>query len=98
MRWLQYLPEHWKQRVRELALQQSEGRFQSLGATAFTNQTVGVRFPDGSDARFRNAFFLIDKTSEEALVLTEHCGYHIFPLEELQIEVLDKSSSVQKET
>ena len=89
MNWLDYLPEYWQQRVRQLALQQSGGKYDTLGASAFSNQHVIITFPDGSSAHFRHAFYLREEARNEVLVLTEHCGYHVFPLEGLVLEVLD---------
>ena len=43
-------------------------------------------FPDGSQAQFLYAFAIQDPDHREIAVFTEHCGYHIFPLTDTEIE------------
>ena len=73
------LPERWRKRVTELALSQSKGKYRSLGAGVFADQSLRLSFPDGSTAFFRYAFALRNDEAGELAVFTEHCGYHIFP-------------------
>lgn len=80
------LPEHWKNRVAELARELSDGRYERLGAEAFKQEAVRVRFPDGSSALFLYAFALTDEERRELAVFTEHCGYHVFPLEDTTVD------------
>jgi hypothetical protein len=48
-----------------------------------------MEFPDGSSAFFHYAFYLKDETLGEVAVFTEHCGYHIFPLYDTRLELID---------
>jgi|SRR6516164_12960 hypothetical protein len=62
----------------------------TLNASDFaTSSVVCVRFSNGSYALFRHAFFINAPDWKEVAVFTEHCGYHIFPLVDLQIERLE---------
>jgi len=87
------LPERWRARVIDHAKNLSGGKYQSLGASAFRNQSVRLRFSDGSAAEFRYAFYFEDHESEEVAVLTEHCGYHIFPMVDTTVEVIEMQPS-----
>lgn len=80
------LPDHWKNRAADLARELSDGRYSTLGAEAFKQQAVRLRFPDGSAALFLYAFVLTDATRGELAVFTEHCGYHVFPLEDTAVD------------
>ena len=51
-------------------------------------QSVLIRFPDGSHVLFRFAFAIEDGASGEVAVFTEHCGCHVFPLVDAEVEVL----------
>lgn len=72
------LPENWKNTLKEYALAISNGKYDSLGATAFPHQKIRIDFEDDSFAVFRYAFYLKDEKEDEIAVFTEHCGYHIF--------------------
>jgi hypothetical protein len=67
----------------------SDGKYSSLGVNAFSNKHLRLKFADDSTAFFRYAFALIDEDEEEVAVFTEHCGYHVFPLVDTTIEVLE---------
>jgi hypothetical protein len=54
-----------------------------------TSSVVSIGFPDGSYALFRYAFFIAAQEWKDVTVFTEHCGYHIFPIADLQIEQLE---------
>lgn len=78
------LPSQWRSVIERRVVERSGGRFKTLGAADFPpGQTVDIRFPDGSVATFRNAFFVVDERRQELGVFTEHCGHHIFPLGDL---------------
>ena len=83
------LPERWRTRLTNHALTVSNGKFSTLGVSAFGNRHVRLQFADGSTAFFRYAFTLSDDEAEEIAVFTEHCGYHIFPLVDTSIEVFE---------
>ena len=87
------LPERWKQRVVEHALEESGGRWRTLSASSFSSKTVAVlRFDDGSTAKFNYPLLLQD--DEEICLLTEHCGYHIFTKEGATISLEPQKQSV----
>jgi hypothetical protein len=52
------------------------------------SQSVLVCFPDGSHFHFRYAFVIEDKMVGEVAVFTEHCGYHVFPVGDGELELL----------
>jgi hypothetical protein len=87
------LPERWRLRVVEHAKSSSGGRYRSLGVSAFRNQSVRLTFPDRSTAVFRYAFYFEDEEAQEIAVFTEHCGYHVFPLVDTVVEVIDDQLS-----
>jgi hypothetical protein len=93
--WHKSLPKHWQRRVTDLALKNSNGQYQDLSASAFRG-LVRLRFPDGSTASFEHAFFLVDDERQELLLLSEHCGYHIFPLDGLQYTCSEGTTSTTK--
>src|SRR5215470_2708775 len=87
------LPERWIGRLQrytdeKYGLDYAHGG--TLNASDFAaSSLVSVGFPDGSYALFRHAFFITAPDWKEVVVFTEHCGYHIFPLVDLQIEQLE---------
>ncbi len=81
----QVVPEVWRSHIRK-HLREDRDR---LSAGDFrSDQSVIIRFPDGSHVLFRYAFALKDELAGEVAVFTEHCGYHVFPLGEAEVEVL----------
>lgn len=87
------LPLRWKERIERFTDERYGSDYKhrgSLGADNFPRDScVSVRFPDGSEAKFRYAFFIQAPEWQEVAVFTEHCGYHIFPLIDLRIEQVD---------
>ena len=81
------LSEYWMQRLEQFVLEKSGGKSRRPSATDFSH-AVELKFPDGSLARFRFAFHLLDAERNEVAVFTEHCGYHIFPAESVEISTL----------
>jgi hypothetical protein len=79
------LPQHWKDWIKSYALKVSKGKYENLGAGTF-KRNVKIIFPDDSYCSFNGAFFVEDEEKNELLVVTEHCGYHVFPLYHLKIE------------
>jgi hypothetical protein len=55
--------------------------------------SVVIRFPDGSHVQFRHAFAVPDEAGREVAVFTEHCGYHVFPVGEAEVEVVQSVGS-----
>lgn len=82
-----YLPQHWRDWLREFSLSRSGGKYSSLDASLFQSK-VRLLFVDGSQAFFDFAFYAKDSPREEIAVFTEHCGYHVFSSRGLQVEQL----------
>jgi hypothetical protein len=81
------IPAYWREQVRR-HIQETwgEDRDYLLAHDFPVGQSVRAVFPDGSEFLFRYAFYLADTSSREVAVFTEHCGYHYFPLVDVQIE------------
>jgi hypothetical protein len=58
-----------------------------LSAGDFRSHVL-LRFPDGSFVFLRYAFYLLDREADQVTVFSEHCGYHVFPLGEVELELL----------
>jgi hypothetical protein len=59
---------------------------QGLASTDFPSSSqIELEFPDASKVVFQSAFFLENTSRELIAVFTEHCGYHVFPIQDLQI-------------
>jgi hypothetical protein len=85
------IPQGFEQLVRDHVLQASGDDREYLSAYEFPNgQSVAVWFPDGSYCYFEHAFFIKDGVRQLVAVFTEHCGYHVFPLQELRIATLTR--------
>jgi hypothetical protein len=83
------VPEAWKPRLRQYLREQRGEDREHLSASDFPpDRSVFIRFPDGSHAVFRFAFAIADEASGEVAVFTEHCGYHVFPSGEAEVETL----------
>jgi hypothetical protein len=81
------VPEHWKQLLRQYVREKCGEERDHLSSADFpADQCVHLSFPDGSHALFRYAFVVKDSVSGEVAVFTEHCGYHVFPLGDAEIE------------
>ena len=86
---LPVVPDGWKPRLRAYLRARYGDDRDHLSACDFpSSQSVVLRFPDGSQALFRYAFALTDEGRSEAAVFTEHCGYHVFPLGDAELEVV----------
>ena len=83
------LPERWAKRLREYLRERGSERNHLSVPDFGDNQHLKVNFPDGSFAFFQCAFYLLDRELNEVAVFTEHCGYHIFPQEGTQLELLE---------
>ncbi len=83
------VPEVWKLRLKLYLRERHGDDREHLSASDFApRQSVLIRFPDGSHALFRSAFAIKDEPSGEVAVFTEHCGYHVFPVREAEVEIL----------
>ncbi len=83
------VPEAWKPRLKQYLRERHGADRECLSAGDFPpGQIVLIRFPDGSHALFRFAFAVTDEAVGEVAVFTEHCGYHVFPAGEAEVETL----------
>src|SRR5262245_50976578 len=81
--------DDWKPRLRAYLRERHGHDRDRLSAGDFAcGQSVIIRFPDGSHALFRYAFAIVDDLGQEVAVFTEHCGYHVFPLVDAELEVV----------
>ena len=85
---MQHVPDRWQTQLDTYIRENTSGEHRDLGAVDFRHN-VSIRLTDGSYAMFRHAFYLWDRDINENAVLTEHCGYHFFPLYDTEIELLD---------
>ncbi len=85
---MHHVPDRWHSQLDSYVRENTSGEHRALSAVSFQNH-VAIRLADGSHAFFRHAFYLVDRDLDEIAVFTEHCGYHIFPLFDAQIELLD---------
>ena len=60
--------------------------------TFLTHQYI-FKFGDGSAVNFRFAFFIKALELREVAVFTEHCGYHVFELDGIEIQQVEPSQS-----
>lgn len=88
------LPQRWQLRLQNY-LQEIGSEYKELTVDAFKHD-LRIIFADGSNAFFRYAFYWIDKESKEIAVFTEHCGYHIFFLEEAKLETITYNGKIIK--
>ncbi len=87
------VPDAWKPRLRQYLRERRGEDRERLSAGDFPpGQSVLIRFPDGSHALFRFAFAIADEAAGEVAVFTEHCGYHIFPTGDAEVETLQSVS------
>ncbi|WP_435005637.1 hypothetical protein P12x_003452 [Tundrisphaera lichenicola] len=83
------VPDALKPRPRQNLRKRRGEDCERLSASDFPpDQSVLIRFPDGSDALLRFAFAIADESAGDVAVFTEHCGYHIFPCGEAEVETL----------
>lgn len=77
-----------------LALGRSVDEIRSNGLHAGDFPTHGllqVRLMDGSMLKFRHAFHVIRANEYALAIFTEHCGYHVFPLQDAQVSRVTES-------
>jgi hypothetical protein len=86
----QEVPSHWRKHVREyIRARSGESREHLLAHDFHPGRSVRLGFPDGSYVLFRYAFYIRNEEAGELAVFTEHCGYHVFPAAEVDVEVLE---------
>lgn len=88
------IPDRWQQRLESYLAEISSEPRTRLSASDFQH-SVSIRFADGSYALFRHAFYLTSDELGEIVVFTEHCGYHVFPRYDTEVELL-KSVCVER--
>lgn len=84
------LPERWQQKISQYLELKGEGHETNLGASDFpANKVARIKFPDGSFAEFRYTLVMEAPEFNEVGIFTEHCGYHIFNLSGIDINIGD---------
>jgi hypothetical protein len=88
------VPDAWKARLWQYLRERSGQDRERLSAGDFSpEQRVSIRFPDGSYVLSRHAFAIRDEAADEVVVFTEHCGHHVFPLGDAEVEELRSSDA-----
>lgn len=82
------LPERWKSKLKDHINREFGKNRQRLSATDFRH-ALKMNFADGSFLFFHYAFYILDREANEVGVFTEHCGYHIFPLNDTKLKLLE---------
>ena len=89
------LPERWikeLERYTDVKYGSDYKHRGKLGAGDFASGSmVHIELADGSQAFFKNTFFIEVPELNEVTVFTEHCGYHIFPLPETKVRQYEES-------
>jgi hypothetical protein len=80
---IEHLSPEWQSRLKDHIRTLSGGKYETPGIRYFT-EAIKLKFSDNSRAIFRFAFHLKDETAGELAVFTEHCGYHVVPLNSTQ--------------
>jgi hypothetical protein len=84
------LPERWLRRLERYTDEKYGLNYAyrgQLGAGDFPPASlVHIQMPDGSQALFRYALLIEEPEWQEVAVFTEHCGYHIFPIEDTTLQ------------
>ncbi len=86
------LPQRWQENLRSY-LADIGSKYNNLSASDF-HHNLRIDFADGSNAYFLDALYIIDEDFKEFAVFTEHCGYHIFNLPEIKLELLDWQGNI----
>ena len=81
------LPGRWKNTLKAYINQEFGEDRETLHATDF-KYDLKMTLADGSLAFFHYAFYIIDE--DEVAVFTEHCGYHLFPLDETTLVLYEQ--------
>lgn len=68
-----------------------EIRSRGLDVGDFPLGQLQVRLMDGTMLRFRYAFHVIRPAEQALAVFTEHCGHHVFPLQDAEVSRLTES-------
>jgi len=87
----EYLPKHWKDWIIERALKCSNGKSKDFSGSVFRGD-IRLKFEDGSTCFFESAFYAEDEEKNELMVGTQRCGYHVFPLHDLDYRYYELSS------
>lgn len=73
-----------------------EIRAHGLSASDFpANREIRLRFPDQSTVSFRHALHVINPAGSQIALFTEHCGYHVFPAGDTELEMIDHTWSAE---
>lgn len=87
------LPDRWKRKI--IAHLRANGKEDRTRLNAYDfplGQSLRLTFEDDSFAAFQYAFVITAPELKEIGVFTEHCGYHIFNLEGITINILNNET------
>lgn len=81
-KWLDFLDEWWPELSRRLERSFEDVLYNHILKTDHPDESVRVRFSDGSELVFKNAFYVgvppSDGGRDDLHVFAKHCGYHRF--------------------
>jgi len=83
--WHDRLPKQWQERLHRYLSEKHGAEHYQLSAIDFPDEKLMIQFPDGSHVTFLFAFSLVNKETREIAIFSEHCGYHIFPMEDTEV-------------
>jgi len=91
------LPHRWREKLEQFTDEKYGRDYKyrgSLSASDFPlTSAVHIQFGDGSYAIFRSALVIEVPEWREMAVFTEHCGYHVFELNDIEIQQLQLAQS-----
>lgn len=88
------LPLIWQEKLKSHLLEIGS-KYEEISANDFEHN-LKITFEDNSYAFFYFAFYIIDENLKEVAVFTEHCGYHVFYLPEILLELTDWEGNIIK--
>ena len=85
------LPERWKTRLVQWIREFADDERTHLECQDFPmTYSVSIRLEDESSAQFEYAILIVEPRLHEIGIFTEHCGYHIFPLDGSVVAKIEK--------
>ena len=81
-----FIKDQWADEIAELlGVTPDSIRSSEIDLFSTPLSSVRVELMDGSFVEFASACSIVSGTKRAIAVLTEHCGYHIFPIHEAKI-------------
>ena len=83
---IEFIRDQWADEMAELLKTTPEKiRSEDIDLFALPLGVIRVELMDESSVEFRSAYYLVSGKKRAIAVLTEHCGYHVFPIHEAKI-------------